>query len=55
MPIAAKKRSNTKIVKKSTKKEEAIDSASKKAAPKSIFKSTSIKKIDDFLNSVLKK
>jgi hypothetical protein len=55
MPIAAKKKSNTKIVKKSAKKEEAIVSVSKKAAPKSIFKSTSIKKIDDFLNSVLKK
>ena len=55
MTVASKKKSNTKIAKKSTKKEEAIVSASKKAAPKSIFKSTSIKKIDDFLNSVLKK
>jgi hypothetical protein len=55
MPITAKKKSNTKIVKKSTKKEEAIIRSSKKASPKAIFKSTSIKKIDDFFNSVSKK
>jgi hypothetical protein len=55
MSIAAKKKSNTKIVKKSAKKDEAIVSASKKVASKSIFKSASIKKIDNFFNSVSKK
>ncbi len=55
MTIAAKKQSNTKIVKKPAKKDEAIVGASKKAAPKSIFKSASIKKIDNFFNSVSKK
>jgi hypothetical protein len=55
MTIAAKKKSNTKIAKKSTKKDEATVGKSKKAGPKSIFKSVSIKKIDDFFNSVSKK
>jgi hypothetical protein len=55
MTIAAKNKSNTKIVKKSTKKDEATIGTSKKAAPKSIFKSASIKKIDEFFNSVSKK
>ena len=55
MTIAAKKKSNTKIAKKSTKKDEATVGKSKKVATKSIFKSSSIKKIDDFLNTVSKK
>jgi hypothetical protein len=55
MPIAAKQKSNKKIVKKSAKKDKAIVGTSKKAASKSIFKSASIKKIDNFFNSVSKK
>ena len=53
MTIAAKKKSNTKIAKKSTKKDEATVGKSKKAASKSIFKSASIKKSGDFLTKHL--
>ena len=55
MPIAAKKKSTSKVEKKSAKKDEAIVNGSKKVASKSIFKSASIKKIDNFFNSVSKK
>ena len=55
MTIAAKKKSNTKVAKKSTKKDGATVGTSEKAAQKSIFKSARIKKIDDFFNSVSKK
>ena len=54
MTIAAKKKSNTKIAKKSTKKDEATVGKSKKAAPKSIFKSSSAKQVGDFLIKYLK-
>jgi hypothetical protein len=54
MIIAAKKKSNTKIVKKSTKKDEATIVKSKKVASKSIFKSASAKQVGDFLTKHLK-